>query len=157
MAWSHILGLLESGLLKGREVGCLLAHALTPITHIFTLCFPVFVASLLTSFVFFLFLLVLSLHYSVLLFTMHIYAFLYYILWQGLPFLPLNYFWLVMGDLPGLPHWSANCPATTTILCWPHRTSFPNKSCFVLFSCFPSHSYLDKGWVSPLPTSIACT
>ena len=138
-------------------MGCLLAHALTPITYIFTLCFPVFVASLLTSFVFFLFLLVLFLRYSVLLFTVHIHGFLYCMLWQGLPFLPLNDFWPIVGVLPRLPHWSAGCPATTTILCWPCHTSFLDKSNFVLFSLFPSHSYPDKGWVSPLPISIACT
>ena len=29
-------------------------------------------------------------------------------------------------------HWSTGYPATTTTLCWPRHTSFPNKSCFVL-------------------------
>ena len=54
-------------------------------------------------------------------------------------------------------YWFAGCPTTTTTLRWPHHASFPEKSCFVLFSCFSWHSHLNKGWVSLLLTSIACT
>ena len=54
-------------------------------------------------------------------------------------------------------YWFAGCPTTTTTLRWPHHASFPEKSCFVLFSCFSWHSHPNKGWVSLLLTSIACT
>ena len=104
--------------IKRERSDCLLVHALTPITHIFLpySLFPCF-RCFLTSLVFFLFLLVFSLCYSMLLFTMHIYGFLYCLLWQGSPFLPLNYFWSVVGVVPRLPPGSASCPAATTILC----------------------------------------
>ena len=95
-------------------------------------CFHCF----LTSLVFFLFLLVFSLCYSMLLFIVHIYGFLYCLLWQGLPFLPLNYFGLVVCVLSRLPHWSTGCPTITTIPCWPCHTSFPDKSGF--YFCFLS-------------------
>ena len=41
--------------------------------------------------------------------------------------------------------------------CWLHHVPFPNKKSFVLFSCSPWHSHLDKGWVFSLITLMACT
>ena len=55
-----------------------------------------------------------------------------------------------------IAHWSVCYFATTTTLCWPHHASFPEKSSFVLFSCFSWHSHPHKGWASLLLTSIAC-
>ena len=46
-----------------------------------------------------------------------------------------------------IAHWLAGCPVTTTILCWLRHVPFPDKGSFVLFSSFPWHSHLDKGWV----------
>ena len=34
-------------------------------------------------------------------------------------------------------HWSVGCPATTTILCFPHHASFPDKSSFCFVSLRP--------------------
>ena len=61
------------------------------------------------------------------------------------------------GCLSRTAHWSDGYLATTTTLCWPRYTSFPDKSSFVLFCYFPWHSYPDKGCVSLLLTPIACT
>ena len=103
MSWSQILDLLESGLLRRREVGSLLVHAFTLITHIFflTLDFLVFSVSLLVFLIFFLFLSFFRV--PSLLFIVHVYSLLYCLLWQDLSFLPLKYFWFVMGVLPEMP------------------------------------------------------
>ena len=42
-------------------------------------------------------------------------------------------------------HWFASCLATITTLYWLCHVPFPDKRNFVLFSCYPWHSHLDKG------------
>ena len=92
-------------------------------------------------------------------FTVHNYFFLYYLPWWNLPFLPLNYFWLLIGVLTRLPiGLSVAQPLPLVWMCWLHHSLFPNKiaclvSYFSLFSHFP---YLDKDQTSPLPISMAC-
>ena len=139
-------------------MGGLLVYALTPITHIFLPyswlpCFRCFFSyfSCFLSFP-----LVFSLCYSVLLFTMHIYGFLYYLLWQGLPFLPFNYFWPIVGVLPrlstGLP--AAQLPPLPCVGC--AMLHFQTKVVlFFFFTSFGTHQ--NKGWVSLSLTSIVCT
>ena len=101
MAWSQILDLLKNGILRGKEVGSLLMHAVTPITHTFLHYSWFFVfLSFFYSF-FFVFFLFSSPLFP--LFTVHVYGLLYYLLWQVLPFLPLHCFWPIVGVFLGLP------------------------------------------------------
>ena len=50
-------------------------------------------------------------------------------------------------------HWFTCCPAATTTLYQLCHIPFPDKGCFVLFSCFSSHSHPAKGWVFSLTNS----
>ena len=95
--------MLESGLLRGREVGSLLVHAFHSyhsyfLPHSQFPCFLYFSYSLFS--LFFSFFLSCSLLF---LFIVHGYGLLYCLPWPDLPFLPLNYFWPVMGVLPEMP------------------------------------------------------
>ena len=92
-------------------------------------------------------------------FIVHSYCFLYYLPQRNLPFLLLNYFWLLMGVLPRLPTGlSATQSQPLLWMCWLHHSPFPNKiSCLVsYFSLFFHFPHLDKDQTSPLPTSMAC-
>ena len=66
--------------------------------------------------------------------------------------LPLNYFWLGVGVLPKPPIGLLVAhPSHNPMLVVPR--SIPRQKNFVLFSCFPWHSYLHKGWVFFLTNS----
>ena len=155
MTWSQILDLLESGLLRGREVGCLLVHALTLITHIFlTLCFLVFIVSLLLLFSFF------SFWYSpfvipcccLLCTSMAFYTACCGTVYHFYPSTTLGLLCVFFQDYhSGLP------AAQPSLLFRVGRATLHSqtKVVFVLFSFFPWHSHPDKACVSPLPTSIA--
>ena len=100
MAWFQILDLLESGLLRRREVCGILVHAFTPITHIF-LPYSWFSVFLSFSYLFSLFSFFSCCCCCCLLCTFVV--FLYCLLWHDLPFLPINCFWPVGIVFPRLP------------------------------------------------------
>ena len=63
------------------------------------------------------------------------YPLLYHLPLWDLPFLPLNYFWLLMGVLPRLP---TSLPTTQPLsllwMCWLHHSPFPDKiACLVSY------------------------
>ena len=77
------------------------------------------------------------------LFTIHSYPFLYHLPWWDLPFLLLNYFWLLISVLPGLSiGLSTAQPLSLLRVCWLHHSLFPNKiACLVSYlSLFSLHS-----------------
>ena len=153
MAWSQILDLLESGLLRGREIGSLLVHAFTPITHIF-LPYSWFSIFFSFSYLFSLFSFFTHCCCCCLLCTSMV--FLYCLHWQDLPFLPINCFWPIVGVLPKLP--TSLLAAQPPLLHYVGRATPYSQTKVILFCVLlPWHSHLDKGWTFPLPISIACT
>ena len=98
---------------------------------------------------------ILSLLFRVVVYCAHLWPFILP-LWQGLPFLPINYYWPIVGVLLGLPTGLSVTqppPLPCVFRTMPHSLT---KVVFVLFLYFPWHSHPNKGWVSLLPTSIAC-
>ena len=142
--------MLESGLLRGKEVANLLVHDFHSYYSYFLphSRFPCFLC--FSYFLFFF-------SFSLFLFTMHGYGLLYCLSWQDLPFYPINYFGPVMGALPRFPIGllAVQPPPLHRIgRAIPHSQT---KVVFVFVFLLPLHSHPDKGWVSLLLTPIACT
>ena len=150
--------MLDSRLLKGREVSSLLVHAFhshTPICFLLVILFSLFIFSVFFVFYFFIFL-CFFLFLLVIVYCAQVRPFYIACRDKIYHFTPQ-----LLLACCGCPFWNAHCsvgcPATTTTLCWPYHTSFLEKNSFLFFSYFPWHSHLDKGWVSLLLTPIACT
>ena len=93
------------------------------------------------------------------LFTIHSYPILYCLPWWNLLFLPFNFFWLLMCVLPRLPiGLSAAPPLPLLWMCWLHHSPFQDKiaSLVSYLSLFFHYSHLDKDYVFPSPTYMAC-
>ena len=111
----------------------LLMHAFAPITHVSSFLFwdffvfPFFFISLFTLLSFLFVFLSFCLLFSLSFFTMHTYGLLYSLLWQDLPFLPINHFWPIVDVLPRLPTGlplPLHCVGCTTPHSWTKRFWF---------------------------------
>ena len=75
---------------------------------------------------------------------MHINGLLYYLPWQDLPFLPLNYFWLVVGVFPGLPTGLLTAQPPP-LHCVSHVMPHSRQKWFCFVFYFAWHSHPNKG------------
>ena len=86
----------------------------------------------------------LSVFYFSPLFIVHINGRLYYLPWQDLPFLPLNYFWLVVGVFPGLPTGLLTAQPPP-LHCVSHVMPHSRQKWFCFVFYFAWHSHPNKG------------
>ena len=133
--------------MRGREVGGLLVHVLTPITHIFLpySWFPCFHCFFFLLFLFSFFSLdIFSLLFRVIVYYAHLWLLILLAVARFTIFIP-QLLLAYCGCPFRIAHWFAGCLATTTTMCWPRHTSFPNEFSFFFFFYFPWHSHPDKG------------